>query len=91
MSLNNSLRTTDLMPSAPITRSAVDLLAVGEGQGRLVAVVLDAGQPVAEVHHALGQHAQQRLDEVAAMDQVGVGLVLVRGPGVLHDRITGGT
>ena len=68
----------------------LDRLAVGEGQDGAAALVLDGLQLVAEVHHALGEHAQEGLDEVAAVDEVGLGLLAELRPGVLHDRLTGG-
>ncbi|MGX1095470.1 hypothetical protein RKD47_006151 [Streptomyces albogriseolus] len=64
--------------------------AVGEGERDGVASVLDRLQLVPQVHHALGEDAHEGVDEVAAVDQVGVGLLAGGGPRLLHDGVAGG-
>ena len=67
-------------------------LAVGEGEDGALAGVVDPLELVADLDHAVGQDADERVDEVAAVDEVGVGVhleVVHAGPGVLHDRVTG--
>ena len=63
-------------------------VAVGEGEGRGVAVVDDRLEAVVEVHHALGEGADEGVDEVSAVDEargeaVGVGL----GPVLERDAL----
>lgn len=61
------------MPSAPTTRSAVTRDAVFECQGGTAAIVDNAGQAVVHLQDAFRQHAQQGIDEVAAMHEMGSG------------------